>query len=60
MEVSETADKQVIHTDLKPTAKQVFGICRRLCKAHSVEFPRNREQASRLIEQLEAQGHTVR
>ena len=50
----------VKNVDAKPSAKQVFGIARRLCKKVGAPFPENRLEASRLIEQLEAEGHTVR
>jgi hypothetical protein len=40
----------------KPTARQVYGICRLLCEREGIEFPRNRQEASDTIAQLKATG----
>ncbi len=43
---------EVKYKDKRPSTKQVYLICRLVCKKADVEFPRDREKASQLIGSL--------
>lgn len=49
----------VVHTDARPTGRQIFALCHALVDVAGLEWPETRAEASALLEHVSAQRAAI-
>lgn len=57
--MSATATRAVIHTDAKPTGRQIYALAHKLAEIAGLEWPATRAAASELLEHVTEQHAAI-